>query len=109
MLSMGQEIWRLGNEPYSWTEYQIPGVLEFGFGITSGGAFGTAPNRPAHRQWGFRMNLLLPFVLCAFFPLLAILNRITMQRMGPNSCAECGYDLTGNESGICPECGESTP
>jgi hypothetical protein len=22
-------------------------------------------------------------------------------------CAECGYDLTGNESGRCPECGEA--
>jgi Na+/melibiose symporter-like transporter len=21
-------------------------------------------------------------------------------------CTSCGYDLTGNESGICPECGE---
>jgi hypothetical protein len=21
-------------------------------------------------------------------------------------CAECGYDLTGNVSGVCPECGE---
>ena len=23
----------------------------------------------------------------------------------PESCHKCGYDLTGNESGICPECG----
>ncbi|MCA9252928.1 MAG: zinc ribbon domain-containing protein [Phycisphaerae bacterium] len=22
-------------------------------------------------------------------------------------CAACGYDLTGNESGTCPECGDS--
>jgi len=22
-------------------------------------------------------------------------------------CVSCGYDLTGNESGVCPECGES--
>ena len=21
-------------------------------------------------------------------------------------CIQCGYDLTGNESGVCPECGE---
>ncbi len=25
----------------------------------------------------------------------------------PVSCQRCGYNLTGNESGICPECGES--
>ena len=24
-------------------------------------------------------------------------------------CTHCGYDLTGNESGICPECGRVTP
>lgn len=23
-------------------------------------------------------------------------------------CAYCGYDLTGNVSGVCPECGSST-
>jgi hypothetical protein len=23
----------------------------------------------------------------------------------PNSCHHCGYDLTGNVSGTCPECG----
>ena len=23
-----------------------------------------------------------------------------------NLCKECGYNLTGNTSGICPECGE---
>ena len=23
----------------------------------------------------------------------------------PNACKECGYNLTGNVSGICPECG----
>lgn len=24
---------------------------------------------------------------------------------GQHWCAECGYDLTGNSSGVCPECG----
>jgi hypothetical protein len=24
-------------------------------------------------------------------------------------CARCGYDLTGNISGTCPECGQATP
>ncbi len=26
----------------------------------------------------------------------------------PSHCASCGYDLTGNESGVCPECGVPT-
>ncbi len=24
----------------------------------------------------------------------------------PSHCPKCGYDLTGNVSGVCPECGE---
>ena len=26
----------------------------------------------------------------------------------PGCCCRCGYDLTGNESGVCPECGAAT-
>ena len=25
--------------------------------------------------------------------------------LSPNACPGCGYDLTGNVSGVCPECG----
>ncbi len=27
------------------------------------------------------------------------------RRIPPGHCQQCGYDLTGNESGVCPECG----
>ena len=27
------------------------------------------------------------------------------RRFKPNECRHCGYDLTGNVSGVCPECG----
>ena len=26
-------------------------------------------------------------------------------RIPPQSCRQCGYNLTGNTSGVCPECG----
>ena len=29
------------------------------------------------------------------------------RRHPPGHCQGCGYDLTGNESGMCPECGEA--
>jgi len=32
---------------------------------------------------------------------------IHRQRMGTNSCTMCGYNLTANTSGVCPECGET--
>jgi hypothetical protein len=28
------------------------------------------------------------------------------RRIPPGHCRECGYNLTGNVSGVCPECGE---
>ncbi|MBN1343426.1 MAG: hypothetical protein JXQ73_12135 [Phycisphaerae bacterium] len=27
----------------------------------------------------------------------------------PGCCKKCGYDLTANESGTCPECGQQLP
>ncbi|UCE59492.1 MAG: hypothetical protein JSU63_18865 [Phycisphaerales bacterium] len=32
--------------------------------------------------------------------------RLELVARGMPVCIECGYDLTGNESGVCPECGE---
>ena len=29
------------------------------------------------------------------------------RRPPPGFCQTCAYDLTGNESGVCPECGEA--
>ncbi len=31
------------------------------------------------------------------------------RRIPPGHCRKCGYDLTGNVSGVCPECGERIP
>jgi hypothetical protein len=31
--------------------------------------------------------------------------RIRRRRLRPGHCPACGYDLTGNVSGVCPECG----
>ena len=31
------------------------------------------------------------------------------RRPPPGHCQSCGYDLTGNTSGVCPECGTDVP
>ncbi len=31
------------------------------------------------------------------------------RRTRPGHCQKCGYDLTKNESGVCPECGVEIP
>jgi hypothetical protein len=36
----------------------------------------------------------------------SLLRRI---RLSKGCCASCGYDLTGNQTGICPECGVTIP
>ena len=36
----------------------------------------------------------------------AVLWWLDRRRYSPGHCQKCGYDLTGNVSGVCPECGE---
>jgi hypothetical protein len=48
-----------------------------------------------------------------WIPLLAVAvpTGIAFQRLArrcPGRCSTCGYDLTGNTSGVCPECGGTT-
>ena len=47
---------------------------------------------------------LLPLVW-ANRVLHALILRPWLERNMPRRCADCGYDLTGNITGICPECG----
>jgi hypothetical protein len=51
--------------------------------------------------------LIILAVLFAFYPALAFIRGPLRRRRRPRKglCIKCGYDLTGNESGICPECG----
>jgi tRNA(Ile2) C34 agmatinyltransferase TiaS len=44
-----------------------------------------------------------PIAIYVFFRLRPLRNP------KPGICANCGYDLTGNASGRCPECGARTP
>ncbi|MCP4249914.1 MAG: hypothetical protein GY778_22960 [bacterium] len=47
--------------------------------------------------------------LLTFYPVIALIRgpgrRWRRRRRG--LCLPCGYDLTGNVSGVCPECGEA--
>ena len=47
---------------------------------------------------------LLSLVL-AILPTIGLIKYRNRRKLGPNACPACGYDLTGNESGVCPECG----
>ena len=68
-----------------------------------------------HLSFGFRWKLSprwsyvwiplwVPTALCALVVLLGLRKR---NPKAGKPCEECGYDLTGNVSGRCPECGVS--
>lgn len=46
-------------------------------------------------------------VLAVAFVFLYLAGRMLLPRFADDLCAGCGYDLIGNESGRCPECGEA--
>ena len=73
------------------------------------------------KGWGFAVPLWFPLLLAGlptlqriplWIPLLLtgvptlLLFRRSRPLPGPLDCRACGYNLTGNVSGKCPECGE---
>jgi len=36
---------------------------------------------------------------------MGVSDEVVRRATSANICQSCGYDLTGNESGVCPECG----
>jgi len=58
-------------------------------------------------------TVLLPWwVITTFFVLLPAIQIMRCWRgrgVVPGTCVACGYNLTGNASGVCPECGTLVP
>jgi len=75
----------------------------------------TLPADLIHWSWlkvdadgvGFLLPLWIPFVIFAIPT--ASLWWIDRRRIPPGHCQRCGYNLTGNVSGLCPECGTPIP
>ena len=51
---------------------------------------------------------VIVFVICLGAPLVLYLGRLVVVDAGHTICANCRYDLHGNTSGACPECGTQT-
>jgi len=70
-------------------------------------------SRPARRRAHFRMSLptWLPCLLLAMGPLWAFYRGPwrRRRRRAKGLCAACGYNLTANVTGVCPECGTVVP
>jgi len=57
-----------------------------------------------------RTSVWVPVLTFAAAPLLALARYIRRRRLPPpGHCLSCGYNLTGNTSGRCPECGTAAP
>ena len=59
---------------------------------------------PSRRTGPFAHVIVLPLHLPAFLLLAMLAWLLTRKTPLPGHCRKCGYDLTGNISGRCPEC-----
>lgn len=69
-------------------------------------AYWASSSEPGARNRGFRLPLWMPLAISLVYPLwhLTPWHRRRIRRKH-NQCVACGYSLTGNTSGVCPECG----
>ena len=71
------------------------------------------------RPYAWWMHFLLGLVTLPFIAANAIVVQLIVDEYigsgrharwrREGRCSECGYDLTGNISGVCPECGSNAP
>jgi len=104
-----------------------PTPNRFGRSVRGGSVFATFSGQAVHWTWhGFELSIwplrhsgtgspgystertqvAVPFwALAAIMSFLPLVWVIRDRRQKPGHCANCGYNLTGNVSGTCPECG----
>lgn len=72
---------------------------------------GDPPLRKMVQVVTVRLPCWLLLVLCiAYLGIAFVRGSIRRwRRTRPGLCTSCGYNLTGNISGVCPECGANTP
>ena len=67
------------------------------------------PAQRSGKYWRLYLYLWMPFVVFSIYPVITFmrgpLRRHRRRRKG--LCGACGYDLTGNVTGVCSECGQS--
>ena len=63
--------------------------------------------------WTLMVSLAYPAAAFAALPAYRVARRLRRflrrRRIKPGHCTTCGYDLTGNTTGRCPECGTARP
>jgi hypothetical protein len=72
----------------------------------------STPPMPVIRMSGVRFQILVVVAALIAYPIVAVVaargaRRRRRVRASRGLCQTCAYDLTGNTSGVCPECGAS--
>ncbi len=94
-------IWGVAREPST-----LGSLLHLAYEWNSGlGMYGTGRKFQSYHL-GVRTWPL--FILLSAYPVVALIRGPIRRhrRRTKGLCVKCGYNLTGNVSGICPECGE---
>jgi hypothetical protein len=92
-------------------DWKIPGVIKYReCVIETGYSKGGKTLKGMFNGRIVRVYLWGPLVLFSIYPMIAFYcgpyRRYRRRKKG--LCLNCGYNLTGNVSGVCPECGEGT-
>jgi hypothetical protein len=56
-------------------------------------------------RWTTASPLAISILICVWISVRRVRRLIVFRRKQQQRCVACGYDLTGNASGVCPECG----
>lgn len=85
-----------------WTDYVVSSVGGFLFDYVPSTRM-VIRWAPEYESSYLLLPLWIPFLVISVPT--AYLWYCDRRRIPPHCCQQCGYDLTGNTSGICPECG----
>jgi len=86
------------------TRFTKPGIT-MRFPGFSAGAFDAYSNTPDRTRMRYS-EIAYPWLIFIFaLPPLLWFWRFSRRRKRSGCCTVCDYDLTGNTSGVCPECG----
>jgi hypothetical protein len=62
-----------------------------------------------YTERGLEVHSWFAIVVFGVLPLFWTIQRFKFSKRYPTGCIACGYNLTGNASGTCPECGTVVP
>lgn len=106
-LKASQKLMLVSVEKLSWLQRDGSNLFRFGFAAPSPNMRSAPMLAP---DMGFlAFPLWVPLLLFATYPAIALIRGPLRRRARRrrNECVQCGYNMTGNESGVCPECGEA--